>query len=224
MNHVLTMSCALLLWITTAQAVAPPDQVSRLGRDLTAVGAEKAGNADGSVPAWMGREAFSPEMLKLKRADLEALRTRLVKDIQGMIGDPAVVADILVQGQAIMDAEPAKADQVIAVVKQMLSADAALKTDFDKVLATRGGKSVDALIAQVQARKLKLPQLKDDIVAVITELKKSGGDQFLSRMVASFDISKVLEIINIVDDPKTRVQANALVMKYMPSYVKGFLD
>ncbi|MGQ0530404.1 MAG: DUF1329 domain-containing protein [Panacagrimonas sp.] len=224
MNHVLTMSCALLLWITTAQAVAPPDQVSRLGRDLTAVGAEKAGNADGSVPAWMGREAFSPEMLKLKRADLEALRTRLVKDIQGMIGDPAVVADILVQGQAIMDAEPAKADQVIAVVKQMLSADAALKTDFDKVLATRGGKSVDALIAQVQARTLKLPQLKDDIVAVITELKKSGGDQFLSRMVASFDISKVLEIINIVDDPKTRVQASALVMKYMPSYVKGFLD
>lgn len=224
MNHVLTMSCALLLWTTTAQAVAPPDQVSRLGRDLTAVGAEKAGNADGSVPAWMGREAFSPEMLKLKRADLEALRTRLVKDIQGMIGDPAVVADILVQGQAIMDAEPAKADQVIAVVKQMLSADAALKTDFDKVLATRGGKSVDALIAQVQARTLKLPQLKDDIVAVITELKKSGGDQFLSRMVASFDISKVLEIINIVDDPKTRVQANALVMKYMPSYVKGFLD
>ena len=215
---------ALILGCSTAGAVAPADQAARLGKDLTAVGAEKAGNADGSVPAWIGREAFSPEMLKLKRADLESLRTRLVKDIQGMIGDPAVVGDIMVQAQAIMDAEPAKADKVIAVVKAMLSTDASLKADFDKVLATRGGKSVDSLIAQVQARTLKLPQIKDDVVAVIAELKKSGGDKFLTRMVAAFDIGKVLEIINIVDDPKTRVQANALIMKYMPSYVKGFLD
>ncbi|MGQ0698508.1 MAG: DUF1329 domain-containing protein [Panacagrimonas sp.] len=163
-------------------------------------------------------------MLKLKRADLEALRTRLVKDIQGMIGDPAVVSDILVQGQAIMDAEPKKADQVIAVVKAMLSSDASLKSDFDKVLAGRGGKSVDSLMQQVQARTLKLPQLRDDIVAVIGELKAKDSTNFLSRMVAAFDVGKVLEIVNIVDDPKTRVQANALLMKYMPSYVRGFLD
>jgi Protein of unknown function (DUF1329) len=30
------------------------DQVARLGKDLTPVGAEKAGNADGSIPAWDG--------------------------------------------------------------------------------------------------------------------------------------------------------------------------
>ena len=205
-------------------AAVPADQAARLGKDLTAVGAERAGNADGSVPAWSGRDAFAPDMLKLKRADLEALRTRLVKDIQTMIGDPAVVGDILLQGQSIMDAEPAKADKVIAVVKAMLSSDATLKADFDKVLATRGGKSVDGLLAQVQARTLKLPQMKDDIVAVVSELKAKGGPAFLSRMVASFDVGKILEIVNLIDDPKTRVQANALVMKYMPAYVKGFLE
>lgn len=224
MRQTLPIALALLLAQGAAQAVVAPDQAARLGKDLTLVGAERAGNADGSIPPWVGREAFAPDMLKLRRADLEALRTRLVNDIQGMIGNPAVVSDILVQAQAIMDAQPAKADQVIGVVKAMLSSDAALKADFDKVLASRGGKSVDALMQQVQARALKLPQMKDDIVAVINELKARNGANFLSRMVAAFDIGKVLQIINIVDDPKTRVQANALVMKYMPSYVKGFLE
>ncbi|MGQ0621782.1 MAG: DUF1329 domain-containing protein [Panacagrimonas sp.] len=224
MKNRFVLAWALSLTTAVVQAIAPPDQAARLGKDLTAVGATSAGNAEGTIPTWTGSAAFSPEMLKLKRADLEALRTRLVKDIQGMIGDPAVVSDLLVQAQSIMDAEPAKADQVLVVVKAMLSADASLKADFDRVLATRGGKSVDALLAQVQARSLKLPQMRDDIVAVIAELKKSGGASFLSRMVAAFDIGKVLEIINIVDDPKTRVAANALVMKYMPSYVRGFLD
>ena len=215
---------ACLFASTTAGAAAPADQVARLGKDLTEVGAERAANKDGSVPAYIGKSAFAPEMLKLTRAQLEDLRKRLVKDIQALVGDPAITADLLVQAQAIMDAEPTKAKQVLAVVKAMLSADPALKADFDKVLAGRGGKSVDGLLGQVEAGKLKLPQLKDDIVAVITELKKSGGDAFISRMVASFDVGRVLQIVNIIDDPKTRVQANAMLMKYMPSYVKGFLE
>ncbi|BAN46094.1 hypothetical protein PCA10_03620 [Metapseudomonas resinovorans NBRC 106553] len=32
----------------------PADQVARLGADLTPMGAERAGNADGSIPAWTG--------------------------------------------------------------------------------------------------------------------------------------------------------------------------
>lgn len=35
-------------------AAVPANQVARLGADLTPVGAEKAGNADGSIPAWTG--------------------------------------------------------------------------------------------------------------------------------------------------------------------------
>ena len=218
----LVVSCAFAN--ATAGAAAPPDQAARLGKDLTEVGAERVGNKDGSIPAYIGKSAFAPDMLKITRAQLEDLRRRLIKDIQAMIGDPAITADLLTQAQAIMDAEPAKARQVLAVVKAMLASDASLKADFDKALARRGGKSIDGLLGQVEAGKLKLPQLKDDIVAVITELKKSGGEAFMSRMVASFDIGRVLQIVNIVDDPRTRVQANALLMKYMPSYVKGFLQ
>jgi len=35
-------------------AAISADQVARLGKDLTPLGAEKAGNADGSIPAWEG--------------------------------------------------------------------------------------------------------------------------------------------------------------------------
>ena len=37
-----------------AQAELTADEVARLGADLTPVGAEKAGNADGTIPAWEG--------------------------------------------------------------------------------------------------------------------------------------------------------------------------
>jgi hypothetical protein len=205
-----------------AQAVVTAAEAAKLGKELTEVGAERAGNKDGTIPAYVGKASFSPEMLKITRAQLEQLRVRLVKDIQAMIGDAAVVGDILEQGQKIMDAEPAKADQVIAITQKMLGADAGLKAEFDKVLKSRGGKSVDGLIAQVKSRQVKLPALKDDIVAVIQSLK--GKADWMSRLVSAFDIANVLEILAVVDDPKTRVQANELLMKYTPSYVKGFLQ
>ena len=50
------LACAFVMssaW-TTAHAEIPADQVARLGKDLTPLGAEKAGNADGSIPAWDG--------------------------------------------------------------------------------------------------------------------------------------------------------------------------
>ena len=37
-----------------AQSEATSQEVARLGQDLTPLGAEKAGNADGSIPAWDG--------------------------------------------------------------------------------------------------------------------------------------------------------------------------
>jgi hypothetical protein len=37
-----------------AQAGLTPEEIARLGQDLTPIGAEKAGNADGTIPAWEG--------------------------------------------------------------------------------------------------------------------------------------------------------------------------
>ena len=41
-----------LLISGAACAVVLPQEAARLGRDLTPLGAELAGNADGSIPAW----------------------------------------------------------------------------------------------------------------------------------------------------------------------------
>jgi uncharacterized protein DUF1329 len=44
----------------TAFAAVPESVANRLGQDLTPLGAEKAGNADGSIPAWTGGLASPP--------------------------------------------------------------------------------------------------------------------------------------------------------------------
>lgn len=45
---------ALLVALPSVHAGLGPDEVARLGKDLTPLGAEKAGNADGTIPAWEG--------------------------------------------------------------------------------------------------------------------------------------------------------------------------
>jgi hypothetical protein len=51
-----TLVGALALALVAGQAAAAvsAEQAARLGRDLTPLGAEKAGNADGTIPAWEG--------------------------------------------------------------------------------------------------------------------------------------------------------------------------
>lgn len=49
----LVLSCSVTAKITSEQA-------ARLGNDLTPLGAEKAGNADGSIPAWNGGITTAP--------------------------------------------------------------------------------------------------------------------------------------------------------------------
>ncbi|QEY64635.1 DUF1329 domain-containing protein [Metapseudomonas lalkuanensis] len=57
MNHkqLIQAGClGLSLAACQAPAAVSPEQAARLGADLTPVGAEAAGNADGSIPAWTG--------------------------------------------------------------------------------------------------------------------------------------------------------------------------
>jgi hypothetical protein len=48
----LALLAALSLVAVPALAKVTPDEAAKLGKELTPVGAEKAGNADGSIPAW----------------------------------------------------------------------------------------------------------------------------------------------------------------------------
>ena len=43
-----------LIWAIGVQAQVDSEQAARLGNDLTPLGAERAGNADGTIPAWNG--------------------------------------------------------------------------------------------------------------------------------------------------------------------------
>lgn len=48
------------------QAAASEDEIARLGKDLTCVGAERAGNADGSIPEWSGKWLGVPPHVKFE--------------------------------------------------------------------------------------------------------------------------------------------------------------
>lgn len=56
----LLASAITLVFSCNALAKLPADQVARLGQDLTPIGAERAGNADGSIPAWDGGIKAAP--------------------------------------------------------------------------------------------------------------------------------------------------------------------
>lgn len=54
-NKITLAACiGFLLGLGQAYAGAKPDEVHRLSEDLTPMGSERAGNADGSIPAWTG--------------------------------------------------------------------------------------------------------------------------------------------------------------------------
>lgn len=57
MRHLLFASallCSTLPFATSALATATADEAANLGNSLTPMGAERAGNADGTIPAWTG--------------------------------------------------------------------------------------------------------------------------------------------------------------------------
>jgi len=54
-----TAFCSLFV-SHTALAKISPEEASRLGKDLSPIGAEKAANADGSIPAWNGGITAAP--------------------------------------------------------------------------------------------------------------------------------------------------------------------
>ncbi len=60
----LTALALSLLSFTTSQAAVSEAEAARLGKDLTPMGAIKAGNADGTIPAWTGGITTPPAIYK----------------------------------------------------------------------------------------------------------------------------------------------------------------
>ncbi|MCY1483385.1 hypothetical protein D9M68_169650 [compost metagenome] len=61
-RHCLLARLAIVAWLcsSTAHAETSAQDLDRLGKDLTPTGAEMAGNADGSIPAWDGGITKAP--------------------------------------------------------------------------------------------------------------------------------------------------------------------
>ncbi|MFC4251639.1 DUF1329 domain-containing protein [Sinimarinibacterium flocculans] len=71
----MTLLTAAGLGMTSgAFAKATAEEAAKLGKDLTAVGAQRAGNSDGSIPEWVGGKYFDDTIRKQTPATLEALR------------------------------------------------------------------------------------------------------------------------------------------------------
>ena len=66
-------TCTLLLsacLVSSAIAKVSEEEAARLGADLTPFGAEMAGNAEETIPAWTGGLAHTPEHVKgVRHAD-----------------------------------------------------------------------------------------------------------------------------------------------------------
>jgi hypothetical protein len=61
---IIALTCFTTLLSTTALAAVSPEDAARLGKDLTPLGAERAGNADGSIPEWdPGKTVIPPNFV-----------------------------------------------------------------------------------------------------------------------------------------------------------------
>ncbi|RRS06097.1 DUF1329 domain-containing protein [Aquabacterium soli] len=63
----LTLAALCALGLTTAQAKLSSAEIERLSKDLTPIGAERAGNKDGSIPKWEGGLTKAPAGFDAKK-------------------------------------------------------------------------------------------------------------------------------------------------------------
>ena len=62
---VIAATIITMMSAASAMAKMTAEEVARLGKDLTPIGAEKAGNEDGSIPAWTGRHYCRLQVMSL---------------------------------------------------------------------------------------------------------------------------------------------------------------
>ena len=101
---ILRISVAMLFTFiaTNASAAVSADEIARLGKDLTPLGAERGGNAEGSIPEWKGGITTPPAGYKvgdhhpdpypgdkplftITRANLDKYRGKLSAGLQKMV-------------------------------------------------------------------------------------------------------------------------------------------
>ncbi|HEX4896568.1 MAG TPA: DUF1329 domain-containing protein, partial [Solimonas sp.] len=75
---------AMALVAGAAQATATAEEAAKLGKELTPVGAIRAGNKDGTIPEWTGIKNFPEATRTMTRAKLEDLRKNKPDQLETM--------------------------------------------------------------------------------------------------------------------------------------------
>ncbi|MCK5915683.1 MAG: DUF1329 domain-containing protein, partial [Deltaproteobacteria bacterium] len=98
--------CAVILCTSTVQAKTSTENTARLGHDLTPFGSKKAGNAEGTIPAWDGGITRPPDnykpgdhhpdpfandkvLFKINRANMAEYAGQLTEGHKALLNDDA---------------------------------------------------------------------------------------------------------------------------------------
>src|SRR3569623_39148 len=83
------LAMALSAFAINAHATATAAEAAKLCKDLTCVGAVKAGNKEGTIPEWTGPSNFTEEQKHYTHAKLEDLRKNHPKEIEDLFAKQA---------------------------------------------------------------------------------------------------------------------------------------
>ena len=121
--------CASLCCLVLAAGVAPSAsaavtaaEAAKLGKELTPVGATRAGNKDGSIPEYTGEKNFPEEAKKYTRAKLEELRKK----------NPDKLEDDFKK-----NVDPAAVNPLFEITKANMAQHAAKLTEGQKAMLTK---------------------------------------------------------------------------------------
>jgi len=180
MHHKLLLSVAAGLVAAGAQAAISADEAKALGNTLTAVGAEKAANKDGTIPAYTGGLTTPPAGFKagdgIRPSPFASEKPRLVIDAKNM----AQHADKLTAGtKALLEKYPSfridvyPTHRTVAFPKWVTDNTAKIATTAK---TTNGGRSIEGAHAG-----FPFPIPKDGYEAMWNHLVRFNGPAYEAK-------------------------------------------
>lgn len=82
----ISVAIGLAIGSTAANAKGSAEEIAKLGKELTPVGAIRAGNEEGTIPEWTGESNFIDSDKIITPSDLEKLRKDRPAELEEMLG------------------------------------------------------------------------------------------------------------------------------------------
>jgi len=170
-----TAAMSLLLASTIGSAKVSQEEADKLGNELTPVGANPEGNADGTIPAWQGEAVWPDEVKNFTHSALEEVRQGIVK-YQEENPNLNLLSDLKDIEQAIFDQESYRA--LLGSVVKKVEKDTGQKIDQDKLDPEKMAEQYDTsqFFPKFTITHDNLDQYKDKLSAGHKQLFESYDD------------------------------------------------